>query len=249
MKVAEVASSQEQRQELLAILWVEDDPESVEGDVSTLERAGIEVVTCKNLAIASLLVSERRFGLLCVDQRLPYEETYRYRGGEEFIVEVKGGEHGDMNMSTPFVLVTADASWIDQERLATLPGYLGIITKESWITDRLLHYLRDHFDLARIEMASDRMRATAVIVDRERLDGVDHVNVLVSSWNPHESVRVPYRSLPDELQQEIDSFGCPVDISCTFFGQAVVATELDLRDIERVPQVTDEDDLDAVSDT
>ena len=231
------------------VLWVEDDPEAIAGDVKAIERAGVTVSLVRNLTEAALEVEAREFDFLCVDQRLPKADSFADRGGEEFVSEVKSGLHGDLNVEIPFVVVTADASWIDQETLNGLPGYRGIITKESWVSDRLAHLLAAEFDIQVRANAADRFRSTAIITDVEKQSGETFVWIAISAWDGEGKVPISYSSLPDEVQQEIDSFGVPVDISCTFDTRALDNTELDVQDIERIDQISEGDNLDNLGDS
>jgi CheY-like chemotaxis protein len=121
------------------VLWVEDEPDTIDGTRAMLELAGHTVIVVSDTKEAARQLENGHFDLALLDQRLGGVGTGVL--GTDLIDSLKAGALGTTNTDVPFAFVTAYSNEI-VDVVPSLQGFLGVLPKGGDLTDSLADVLR-----------------------------------------------------------------------------------------------------------
>lgn len=124
----------------MRVLWVDDEPDTVEGVRATLEFEGHEVVLVEHLDGATERLRGERFDVVIVDEILG-NTLDPSDLGSSLIEKLKAGHMGTLNAEIPFMFVTGNSSWVDLAAVEPLDGFLGVAHKAGELTGTIAELL------------------------------------------------------------------------------------------------------------
>lgn len=181
----------------LRILAMEDQFDTIEGPLDSLSFDGYDVVWSPNPNDAEWRLRNGSFNFLILDQRVEKPEGgIDYSAGSTLAHRLKHGELGERNADIPFVFVTGSDDWVEEEEMAKLSGYRGILVKASDVTTKLRAYCSQA--VRRIEPSAYRDRVLVRVAQASSRG----IMVLIPSWSLLDHVFVPAERLPTEVSIE-----------------------------------------------
>lgn len=123
------------------ILWIEDEPSTIDGPRAVLEFGGTEVFVAETADAARRALARSPVDIILVDQWLRPPDGDPRVTGAELIAALRAGELGNLNIETPFVFVTAHEGWIDAQAASAHGGFLGTIGKAGDVSGELAETL------------------------------------------------------------------------------------------------------------
>lgn len=214
-------------------LLVLDDLERTVLDViAGLRYDGCTVDHVENTDAAAEALRIAAFDLIVVDQRLPSD---RVRGGTSFMRALRSGAYGQLNVDTPFVLLTASSEAEDARIAESISGCLDTIQKGD---DKVA---RIRFAIARVmpdfrarDERSIELEERAVVTLRraDRVKSDDSWLFEVDEWGlgGEEQLRVLAIELPVGVDEELSRAIGDVYVEASVNLAARSAAELRPRD-------------------
>jgi DNA-binding response OmpR family regulator len=185
--------------ERIRLLSIDDELDTIRGNLDSLSLAGHEVLCEASVDAARRRLTSEDVDLLILDQRLDDDDD----GGTTIVIELKEGRLGKRNMNVPFVFVTGSSAWVDRRVVSDLPGFTDVLVKGGDLTRVLLKVIASISPPARPPQgAHEEMRRVPLFV--ESRDG-QHVVARVPPWEPDVPIRIPEATLLRDLHRDIDS--------------------------------------------
>jgi CheY-like chemotaxis protein len=179
----------------LRILSVEDEPETIAGNLDQLELDGHFVARVETIDEAEESLAGHEFNFLILDQRAPWHGRFDFNGGSTLVRRLKEGAYGERNRDVAFVFVVGSVDWVNEAEVSALEGFRRIERKGGPLTP----ILREHIEgvrsqLGRRQVAGEISDLRRVLI---RVVGVGPgtpepvVQTIIPSWSPDEVVSLP----------------------------------------------------------
>ena len=215
------------------ILSLEDQRDAIAGPLHALENDGCVVERCASLEDAEAAVRETQFDLLLVDQRVPRCGRLIDTGGTRFVHSLARGSLGELNRSTPFLIVTADVDGLEGETVESLPAYVHTETKDGDLTPRLRRRCSEMFpEFYRETVQGVRDEVLIRVLGQVGSVETGIVRVVVPAWDPAEEFAVRSATLPDSVQVALDEDEWPLYLRGRANLMAASVEELELGDFD-----------------
>lgn len=224
------------------VLSVEDEPETIDGQLDMLEDGGCVVDRTNTRNIAEDRLRQRTYRVIVLDQRFG-RNVINFHEGTELIEDVKAGRFGAGNAAAYFVFITAYRDDVDEQRLRELPGFLGVLSKGSGVTRRLRALVHE---VAPLTFGDDMPRAAfPVLLEIDELvvdsDGERIARGRVPAWDPRRVVEIDTLILPPAVNEELKAGTWPVYVSCTVNLEAEIPEDLDPSTFELLARMGDDE--------
>jgi CheY-like chemotaxis protein len=116
------------------VLAIEDEDETIIGILSEFELRGYEVQISNSVSDAKNKLNVTSFGFLLIDLRLPIDDRKAASdvAGLNLLLELRRGDHGELNKNTPYAFVSAQRFTLDRlEAKLSSSNDLSLVKKDS----------------------------------------------------------------------------------------------------------------------
>lgn len=188
-------SASETAQRMPTILSVDDEFGAVSHVLRGLRLEGCETHHSADLAGSRQYLAELDIQLVLLDAHIEGHD-----GGRRLITELKRGELGPRNIAAAFGFLTASRSWVDEEAMSALPGYIDTAVKASGETRVIMDWILQDPGLSADRWEAKLQRLPIRVAGVADLDGKLPVLTLsIPAWSVDAQLPYPVAALPPEM--------------------------------------------------